>query len=375
MFPEASLMCELSGGSILPSIKSLEGVIKGSKSGDKLLDLSNSGLESSKNFQLLLNSLDLLGKSLLLVLWDGDAHASVVGVDGVEKASNAIIGLLQDVLSLLQVSIGSIKVEDLLDLLDLFLSNLEVAGNGLTVLSISNEGILGLIEELESVLGLLLGIFPSILDTVDIGLKELGFVRVLEDDLTLGNEICDNVSLGIQLRKGLFLSLNQLINILKTGWSNFSGGRQHNSIKELDMGLQFITIGIALPVKIHHDSGLLDIGDELLMLLDQDVQFSHFALSLTLSTLSHQDLQNLIQPFLNLSSLKIFTQRIECVSFSLEFRGSVDFVCHDSSNGLLHILHPLGHLQMPHLVHLLDEGIVLLPEGHDDKFSNPTTML
>merc|ERR1711868_251490 len=308
MFPEASLMCELSGGSILPSIKSLEGVIKGSKSSNKLLDLSNSGLESSKNFQLFLNSLDLLGKSLLLVLWDGDAHASVVGVDGVEKASNAIIGLLQDVLSLLQVSIGSIKVEDLLDLLDLFLSNLEVAGNGLTVLSVSNEGILGLIEELESVLGLLLGLLPSVLDTVDIGLKELGFVRVLEDDLTLGNEICDNVSLGIKLRKGLFLSLNQLIHILKTRWSNFSGGRQHDSIKELNMGLQFITIGITLPVEIHNDSSLLDIGDELLMLLDQSIKLSKFIGSLFLGTLSHQDLQNLLEPFSDLGSLKIFAK-------------------------------------------------------------------
>merc|ERR1711868_259872 len=308
MFPEASLMCELSGGSILPSIKSLEGVIKGSKSSDKLLDLSNSGLESSKNFQLLLNSLDLLGKSLLLVLWDGDAHASIVGVDGVEEASNAIIGLLQDVLSLLQVSIGSIKVEDLLDLLDLFLSNLEVAGNGLTVLSVSNEGILGLIEKLKSVLSLLLGLLPSVLDTVDIGLKELGFVRVLEDDLTLGNEICNNVSLGIKLREGLLLSLNQLINILKTRWSNFSGGRQHDSIKELNMGLQFITIGITLPVEIHHDSGLLDIGDELLMLLDQSIKLSKFIGSLFLGTLSHQDLQNLLEPFPDLGSLKIFAK-------------------------------------------------------------------
>merc|ERR1711963_412224 len=351
------------------------GIIKGSESSNKLLDLSNSGLESSNNLQLLLNSLNLLSKSLLLVLWNGDAHGVIVVVDGLEKTIDSIISLLEDILSLLEISIGSIKVEDLLDLLDLFLSSFKVSGNGLTVLSIANEGILGIIKKSKSVLSLLLGFLPSILDTLDIGLKELGFVRVLEDDLTLGNEISDNISLGIKLRQGLLLSLNQLINILKTRWSNISGGRQHDSIKELNMGLQLITICVALPVEIHHDSGLLDIGDELLVLLDQDVQFSHFALSLTLSTLSHQDLQNLIQPFLNLSSLKIFTQRIECVSFSLEFRGSVDFVCHDSSNGLLHILHPLGHLQMPHLVHLLDEGIVLLPEGHCAVCLNPVISL
>ena len=58
------------------------------------------------------------------------------------------------------------------------------------------------------------------------------------------------------------------------------------------------------------------------------------------------------------------TTHVECVSFSLELRGGVDLVSHDASNGLLHVLHPLGHLEVPHIVHLLDEGIVLLPERH-----------
>ena len=31
---------------------------------------------------------------------------------------------------------------------------------------------------------------------------------------------------------------------------------------------------------------------------------------------------------------------------------------------LLYVLHPLGHLLVAHVVDLLDEGIVLLPEGH-----------
>merc|ERR1719211_56619 len=63
------------------------------------------------------------------------------------------------------------------------------------------------------------------------------------------------------------------------------------------------------------------------------------------------------------------------VSLSLELGGGVDLVSHDSGNGLLHILHPLGHLQMPHLVHLLDEGIVLLPEGHCAVCLNPVISL
>merc|ERR1719150_1464769 len=38
--------------------------------------------------------------------------------------------------------------------------------------------------------------------------------------------------------------------------STFS--RQHGSVQELNMGLQLIAIGVALPVEINHDSGLLD---------------------------------------------------------------------------------------------------------------------
>merc|ERR1712227_1101418 len=38
--------------------------------------------------------------------------------------------------------------------------------------------------------------------------------------------------------------------------STFS--RQHDSVKELNMGLQLVTVGVALPVEVHHDRGLLD---------------------------------------------------------------------------------------------------------------------
>ena len=64
------------------------------------------------------------------------------------------------------------------------------------------------------------------------------------------------------------------------------------------------------------------------------------------------------------STESVRNTHVECVSFSLELRGGVDLVSHDASNGLLHVLHPLGHLHVPHLVHLLDEGIVLLPKRH-----------
>ena len=64
------------------------------------------------------------------------------------------------------------------------------------------------------------------------------------------------------------------------------------------------------------------------------------------------------------STESVRNTHVECVSFPLELRGGVDLVSHDASNGLLHVLHPLGHLHVPHVVHLLDELVVLLPESH-----------
>merc|ERR1719192_1890868 len=250
---------QLSSGGVLPGVKGLQGVIEVGQSGNKILNLSDGSLETSQDLKLLLDSLDLLGKTLLLVLGDGDAHGVVVVVDGVEESSNSIVRLLEDVLSLLKVSIGSLEVENLLHLLDFLLSELKISGDGLAVLSVANEGILCLGEKSESVSGLVLGVLPSILDPLDVGLQELGFVGVLEDDLTLSNEICDDVPLGVELGERLLLSLNELINILETRWGNVSGGGQHDSVKELNMGLQLVSVGVAFPVEIHHDSGLLDI--------------------------------------------------------------------------------------------------------------------
>ena len=55
---------------------------------------------------------------------------------------------------------------------------------------------------------------------------------------------------------------------------------------------------------------------------------------------------------------------MEVVPLALELGRGVDLVGHDAGDGLLHVLHPLGHLVVPHVVHLLDELVVLLPERH-----------
>merc|ERR1740131_151781 len=171
---------QLGGGGILPGVESLQRVVEVGKSSNKLLNLSDGSLETCENLELILDSLNLLGETLLLVFWDGDAHRVVVVVNGVKESSNAIVSLFVYVLSLLEVSISGLEVEDFLHLLDFLLGELELSGDGLAILSVSNECVLGLSEKSKSVCGLVLGVFPSILDPLDVGLQELGFVGVLD---------------------------------------------------------------------------------------------------------------------------------------------------------------------------------------------------
>jgi len=60
------------------------------------------------------------------------------------------------------------------------------------------------------------------------------------------------------------------------------------------------------------------------------------------------------------------SQGMEVVPLTLELGRGVDLVGHDASDGLLDILHPLSHLLVAHVIDILDEGIVLLPEGHPE---------
>ena len=55
---------------------------------------------------------------------------------------------------------------------------------------------------------------------------------------------------------------------------------------------------------------------------------------------------------------------MEVIPLPLELGRGVDFVGHDTSDGLLNVLHPLGHLAVAHLIDLFDELVVFLPERH-----------
>merc|ERR1719320_153904 len=156
---------KLSSSSLHPAINCLQRVVKACKRSNKLLNFGNGSLEAAKNFEFLLNSLHLLCQDLLLVFRDGDGHAIVIAI---------VFALLVKILSLLKISIGSFKVEVLLNLLNFFFGNFKFSGDGFIVFSITDECLLSFIQELQSFLCLLLGIIPTFLNTLDIALKELG---------------------------------------------------------------------------------------------------------------------------------------------------------------------------------------------------------
>merc|ERR1712106_30764 len=115
---------KLSSGRLHPAVNGLQGVIEACKRSNKLFNFGNSLLEAAVNHKFFLNSLHLLGKNLLLVLGNGNCHASVVGIDGRKESIDGIIALV-----------------------DFFLSNFKFSGNGFIVLGITDESFLGLIEE------------------------------------------------------------------------------------------------------------------------------------------------------------------------------------------------------------------------------------
>merc|ERR1719295_2268755 len=77
----------------------------------------------------------------------------------------------------------------------LFLSNLKFRGDGLIVFSVSNPGILGVIEEFQALLGLLSRLIPANLDSLHVALEELGLLRVLQDLLAFVNQLHNDTSL------------------------------------------------------------------------------------------------------------------------------------------------------------------------------------
>merc|ERR1719348_2531743 len=96
---------------------------------------------------------------------------------------------------------------------------------------------------------------------------------------------------------------------LESSWErDFSCLSINSSTFSMQEGAMYLVEDNMIPVRINHNGGLLDIWDKFLVLLDQSIKFVTFCFLLVLGAFSHKDFQNLCEPFLHLSALKIFAQ-------------------------------------------------------------------
>merc|ERR1711962_366230 len=277
----------LACGALHPPVQGVQGGVEGVQLVHKVLDNLHDLFKAADNFQLLTYGLDLLVQDLLLVVRDGDAHALEVVIDVTEEPVDVVLGFVEDVLPLSKILLGSVQIEVLLNFLDLFFSLFKASSNSFVVFSVSNPSVLGFSEQLKPILCLALCVIPADFNSLDMSLQELRLVGVLKDLLALLNQVLDNVPLSVQLDKGLLLPLDELINILNAGGSNVTGGGEHDAVKELNMGLQLVTVGVALPVQVDHDLSFHDSGDQLFVFFDQIVKKPHLLCSLIFCSLCH----------------------------------------------------------------------------------------
>ena len=104
------------------------------------------------------------------------------------------------------------------------------------------------------------------------GSIQIYLLGVFEQLLALLDEVVDNVSPGLQLSERLLLTLDQLLHVLDAAGSNVSGGAEHDAVQELNVRLEVVAVGVALPVEVDLDLGCGDGWDEVFVLLDQSFQ-------------------------------------------------------------------------------------------------------
>merc|ERR1712223_223670 len=240
---------------------------------NKLVNFVDLLREPGDNLEFFLDCLDFLLDKVLFVFGKSHGHDVVIVLDFTKHALNGVLGVVKDLLPLGQIVLGSIEIKALLDLLDLLLALLEFNDNGLESSSITFPGSFGVVQKLQTSRGLVLGFIPSLLDSANMAVQELGFVWVFHKLLALGDQVLDNGPLGFKLSEGLFLSLDQLFDVFNAAGSNVTGGAEHDSIQEFNMGFQLITESVTFPVEIDLDLSFGYSGDEVLVLLDESLQF------------------------------------------------------------------------------------------------------
>merc|ERR1711899_387994 len=249
-----------------PCINILECDIKVLEAGDKLIDFVNLLLESAENLKFVCDSFNFLLNKVFFVFGQGHGHNIVIVLGTAIHTIDNTLGVSKDLLSLFQVLAGSSKIEAFLNLFDFFFSFVEFNGNVFKTSTIAFPGSLSVVQKGQSGRGLLLGLIPTLFNAANMAVQELGFVGVLKKLSTLGDEISDDTTLGLQLSERLLLSLNQLFNVFNTARSNVTCGAEHDSVQKFNVWFQLITIGVTFPVEINFNLSFEDGWDKLFVL-------------------------------------------------------------------------------------------------------------
>ena len=134
---------------------------------------------------------------------------------------------------------------------------------------------------------------------------------VLQQLFAFLDEFVHDGPLVLKLVQGFLLPLNQLFYVFNTTGSNLSCGAEHDTIQELNMRCQLITIGITFPVQVDFKLGLLNSWNKSLMFNNYCFEIVRISCFFVLWSFCHQDFKHLFEPSLDVCSFQIFAQSLK----------------------------------------------------------------
>ena len=97
-------------------------------------------------------------------------------------------------------------------------------------------------------------------------------LRVFQKLFAFLNKLKHKVAFALKLAERFLLSLNQFFYIFNARRSNVSGGAEHDTVQEFNVGFQLITIGITFPVEINFDLSCENSGDKVFVFSNEIIK-------------------------------------------------------------------------------------------------------
>merc|ERR1712012_607487 len=215
------------------------------KDGEALVKVENEDQTVVRLLENLHPSLDLahlVGHWLLLLVRQHLLEAIVGSRDCVEETFDSFPEVGGSLHPHLIVGWSSLQVEDLLDVLKLSVSQVELLVSlnlfvfkGLPRSQIVSEGLL-------SRLSFLICVIPSLSKLLDVPVQELWTIGILHKLLSLGNEVHDHLPLVLQGVEHLVLLLDVLLRLLAVPTNQLLDGSVPQVVDELEDGDEVVTI-------------------------------------------------------------------------------------------------------------------------------------